>query len=51
MILFQKKYNKPLNQIVHVLLHKEIYNSSQDVGDLIDEVVPKYLRRSRTKFS
>ena len=46
MILFETKYNKVFNLTINYLLKKE---KTKDIGDIIEEIAPKYLRREQFK--
>lgn len=49
MILFESKYKKLYNSIIHNFLKVEIYRKQKDVGDYVEKLVPKYLYREQFK--
>lgn len=47
MILFKSQHSQIFNKLIHNCLGFSIYDSIIDIGDAIDEILPKYLRREQ----
>lgn len=47
MILFQTPHQKAFNYIIHHFLEVEVFNDETDLGDIIEELLPKYLYREQ----
>lgn len=46
MICFNTEHSKLYNKIIHGLLWKDIYSKDEiDLGDVLEEITPKYLFR------
>ncbi len=47
MILFETRYVDIVNYTIHYLLERHVVETSLDIDDIIDEIMPKYLRREQ----
>lgn len=47
MVIFQTEYQKLYNYIIHNFLLIEVFNEDTDLGDIIEELLPKYLYREQ----
>lgn len=47
MIIFQTNHQELINYILHVFLEIEVFNGGTDIGDIIEEILPKYLHREQ----
>lgn len=47
MIIFQTPHQELYNYIIHTFLEIEIFNDDEDIGDKIEELIPKYLFREQ----
>ena len=47
MIIFDTPYLEMMNYIIHHFLEIEVFNGITDIGDIIDDILPKYLRREQ----
>ena len=47
MILFQTRHHEVYNYIIHHLLEIEVFNGDTDIGDVIEDFLPKYLFREQ----
>lgn len=47
MILFQTYHQKFYNYVLHHFLMVEVFNKEVDIGDVIEEILPKYLYREQ----
>lgn len=47
MLIFQTKYQMLYNYIIHNFLLVEVFNEDIDLGDIIEELLPKYLYREQ----
>lgn len=47
MIIFNTKYQELYNYIIHNFLLIEVFNGENDLGDIIEELLPKYLYREQ----
>jgi hypothetical protein len=47
MILFCNGNLKAYNYVIHHFLELEVFNGDNDIGDIIEETLPKYLYREQ----
>lgn len=47
MIIFYTRHQEFFNYIIHSFLETEVFNGETDVGDIIEEILPKYLYREQ----
>lgn len=47
MIIFHTNYDSVYNRIIHLFLKKDIFDTNKDLGDIVEKLCPKYLRREQ----
>lgn len=47
MLIFQTEHQELYNHIIHNFLLIEVFNEETDVGDVLEDLLPKYLFREQ----